>query len=96
MTVAVANAPVNYPSGHLLLGGGGDSFRYLHDRISRVNYLHVRSARSDVMRGSLSAGAGVDHVWMVLEQDTLPGPGEPQHGDAGLPSNRDDLRARGL
>jgi sugar phosphate isomerase/epimerase len=95
VTVAVANASVSYPSGHLLLGGG-DSLRCLHDWIGRIDYLHVKSARSDVMRGILPEGAVVDHVWIVLEQDTLPGPGGLHRGDADLPSNRDDLRAWGF
>jgi inosose dehydratase len=121
----LTTVPLCLDTGHLLLGGG-DPLRCLHDWIGRINHLHVKSARLDVMRGIVSEGAAVDQVWqraafcplgqgdldadrllagvhqlgyqgwVVVEQDTLPGPGGLQRADADQRSNRDYLRARGF
>jgi inosose dehydratase len=49
-------------TGHLLLGGG-DPLPCLRDWIERINHLHVKSARLDVMRGIVADGAPVDQIW---------------------------------
>ena len=117
--------PLCLDTGHLLLGGG-DPLGCLRDWIGRVEHLHVKSARLDVMRGIVAEGAAVDQVWrrgafcplgqgdldgdgllaavhrlgyqgwIVVEQDTLPGPGGLRRADADQRANRDYLRARGF
>jgi inosose dehydratase len=49
-------------TGHLLLGGG-DPLSFLLDRSERVNHIHLKDARKEVMEGIVREGAGMEAVW---------------------------------
>jgi inosose dehydratase len=112
-------------TGHLLLGGGDpvESLRAWH---GRVNHLHAKSARLDVMRGIVADQGPTEEIWrreafcplgegdldgdglltlvwqlgwsgwIVVEQDTLPGPGRLERAQRDQRTNRQYLRDRGL
>jgi inosose dehydratase len=112
-------------TGHLLLGGGDpvESLRAWH---GRVNHLHVKSARLDVMSRIVADQASTEEIWrreafcplgegdldgdgllalvrqlgwsgwIVVEQDTLPGPGKLERADRDQRANRQYLRDRGM
>jgi inosose dehydratase len=112
-------------TGHLLLGGGDpvESLRAWH---SRVNHLHAKSARLDVMNRIVADGGSTEEIWrreafcplgdgdldgdgllalvrqlgwsgwIVVEQDTLPGPGKLERAHRDQRANRQYLRERGV
>jgi len=112
-------------TGHLLLGGGDpvESLRTWH---GRVNHLHAKSARLDVMRRIVAEKGATEEIWrreafcrlgegdldgdgllalvrelgwsgwIVVEQDTLPGPGRLERARRDQRANRQYLRDRGL
>lgn len=49
-------------TGHLLLGGG-DPVKALHDWFPRINHLHAKSARLEVMRGLVADGCPTPAIW---------------------------------
>ncbi|MGH9066390.1 MAG: sugar phosphate isomerase/epimerase family protein [Acidimicrobiales bacterium] len=49
-------------SGHILLGGG-DPMAALSDWGERINHLHVKDCRLEVLRQCLAEGAGMAEVW---------------------------------
>jgi inosose dehydratase len=49
-------------TGHLLLGGG-DPLQGLRDWRDRVDHVHVKDVRLDILRGVLADGAGMLEVW---------------------------------
>jgi len=112
-------------TGHLLLGGG-DPVQSLRAWHGRVNHLHAKSARLDVMSGIVADQGPTREIWrreafcplgegdldgdgllalvrqlgwsgwIVVEQDTLPGPGRLERADRDQRANRRYLRERGL
>jgi inosose dehydratase len=112
-------------TGHLLVGGG-DPLAAVRDWGSRINHVHVKDAKMDVIAeivrdrapvvaiwerrafGQLGTGdVAVDDVldglkesgyagWLVVEQDILPDPKDPDGPFVDQRRNRDYLRARGL
>jgi inosose dehydratase len=112
-------------TGHLLLGGGDpvESLRAWH---SRVNHLHAKSARLDVMSRIIADQGPTEEIWrreafcplgqgdldgdgllalmrqldwsgwIVVEQDTLPGPGKLERAHRNQCANRQYLRDRGV
>ena len=49
-------------TGHLLLGGG-DPVQALRDWRERINHVHVKDARMDVLRSAIADGADMPEVW---------------------------------
>jgi inosose dehydratase len=49
-------------TGHLLLGGG-DPVQALRDWGSRINHVHVKDTRMDILRGAIADGADMPEVW---------------------------------
>jgi inosose dehydratase len=49
-------------SGHLLLGGG-DPVRAFGDWYERINHVHVKDARLEVLDALVAEGAGMEAVW---------------------------------
>jgi inosose dehydratase len=49
-------------SGHLMLGGG-DPIDALERWAGRINHVHVKDCRVDVLRAVISAGEGMEAVW---------------------------------
>lgn len=49
-------------SGHLLLGGG-DPVQAFEDWYERINHLHVKDARLEVLDAVVAEGAGMEAVW---------------------------------
>jgi len=49
-------------SGHLILGGG-DPVTALRDWGSRINHVHIKDARVDVLRSIVARGGGLREVW---------------------------------
>jgi len=49
-------------SGHLILGGG-DPVSALRDWGSRINHVHIKDARIDVLRSIVADGGGLREVW---------------------------------
>jgi inosose dehydratase len=49
-------------TGHLLLGGG-DPVQAVEDWGTRINHLHVKDARLDVIRHIVREGAPVEEIW---------------------------------
>jgi len=112
-------------TGHLLLGGGDpvESLRAWH---GRVNHLHAKSARLDVMSRIVADQGSTEEIWrreafcplgegdldgdgllalvrqlgwsgwIVVEQDTLPGPGKLEQARRDQRANRQYLRDQGL
>ena len=112
-------------TGHLLLGGG-DPVESLRAWRDRVNHLHAKSARLDVMSRIVADQGPTEEIWrrevfcplgegdldgdgllalvrqlgwsgwIVVEQDTLPGPGKLERAHRDQRANRQYLRERGL
>ena len=49
-------------SGHLILGGG-DPVAALRDWGSRINHVHIKDARTAVLRSIVAGGGGLREVW---------------------------------
>ncbi len=49
-------------TGHLLLGGG-DPVQAMRDWRDRINHVHVKDARMDVLRQAVADGADMPEVW---------------------------------
>jgi inosose dehydratase len=49
-------------SGHLLLGGG-DPIQAFRDWYERINHVHVKDARLEILDGVIAEGAGLETVW---------------------------------
>ena len=49
-------------TGHLILGGG-DPVTALRDWGTRINHLHIKDARIDVLRSIVAGGGGLREVW---------------------------------
>ncbi len=98
-----SDVDLTFDTGHLLLGGG-DPVADLRRWVGRVNHVHIKDARIDVLQRVVAAGGGLREVWeagafvalgqgdldlagtmevllesgyagwVVVEQDSLPGP----------------------
>jgi inosose dehydratase len=113
-------------TGHLVLGGG-DPVRALREWADRINHLHLKDVRLEVLRKVIAERAGMEAVWswgtfcelgtghvdiegfislmkdrgysgwLVVEQDRIPGPGEPlSELIEAQARNRRFLKARGV
>jgi inosose dehydratase len=123
--LSVTDAGVCLDTGHLLLGGG-DPVEAVRDWGDRINHVHIKDARLDVIRGIVNDRAPVRAIWergafcrlgagdvalgyvlenlraqgyrgwLVVEQDILPDPDDPDQPVVDQQHNREYLRARGL
>jgi len=113
-------------TGHLLLGGG-DAAVALKEWGDRINHVHLKDARVEVLDGVVADRAGMEAVWrrgafcrlgegdldvgrfldgllatgysgwIVVEQDRIPGPGDPpSRAEADQRHNREVLRRKGI
>ncbi|MFN2489244.1 MAG: sugar phosphate isomerase/epimerase family protein [Actinomycetota bacterium] len=73
-------------SGHLLLGGG-DPVQAFRDWYERINHVHVKDARLEVLDAVVAEGAGMEAVW---ERDAFC---ELGRGDAGVEDFLDAVAA---
>jgi inosose dehydratase len=58
----LADIGLLFDTGHLLVGGS-DPVEALRDWGDRVNYVHIKDARLDVVRGVVAAHAGAVEAW---------------------------------
>jgi inosose dehydratase len=116
---------VTLDTGHLLLGGG-DPLSAIESWNGRINHLHVKDARLDVIREIVADSAPVQEIWrrrafcrlgagdvalpkvlerldavgysgwLVVEQDILPDPADPEGPAHDQELNREYLRSHGL
>jgi inosose dehydratase len=112
-------------TGHLLLGGG-DPTQAIRSWGERINHVHLKDARLDVISGIVRDSAPVTEIWkrrafcrlgdgdvalddvlsllvetgyegwLVVEQDILPDPANPEQPALDQRHNREYLSAHGL
>ena len=112
-------------SGHQLVGGG-DPLATLERWGDRINHVHIKDARQDVIDRIVAGSMPVESIWqerafcdlgdgdvpvaeilgrlksmdysgwLVVEQDIMPGPDDPDAAQAAQVANRAVLRANGF
>jgi inosose dehydratase len=112
-------------SGHQLVGGG-DPLATLERWGDRINHVHIKDARRDVIDRIVTGSMPVESIWqerafcdlgdgdvpvaeilgrlkamgyagwLVVEQDIMPGPDDPDAAQAAQVANRAVLRANGF
>jgi inosose dehydratase len=112
-------------TGHQVVGGG-DPLAALRRWGDRVNHVHVKDAKREIIDRVVAAGKPVEDIWtdrafcplgegdvalddilatlrstgysgwLVVEQDIMPGPGDPADAHAAQVANRELLRAAGF
>jgi inosose dehydratase len=112
-------------TGHQVVGGG-DPLVSLRRWGDRVNHVHIKDVKVDIIEAIVAASGPVEDIWnhrafcplgegdvalsdilatldsirysgwLVVEQDIMPGPGDPANAQAAQIANRELLRSNGF